>query len=76
MGKQQLFIYWREGSGPASMWAYTLAEAEGRVQRAEEERAQAFGQACRCPCRPGSLRPATEQEKDNLYARMAAQFGG
>ena len=75
MGKQ-LFIYWREGSGPASMWASTLAEAEERIRLAEEGRVQQFGWACRNPLRPGSLRPATEQERDNLYAHMAAQFGG
>lgn len=75
MGKH-LFIYWREGSGPATIWADTLAEARERIRLAEEARVQQFGGACRNPMRPGSLRPATEQEKDNLYAHMAAQFGG
>lgn len=75
MGKH-LFIYWREGSGPASMWADTLVEAEVRIGLAEEARAQQFGWACRNPMRPGSLRLATQQEKDGLYGYMAAQFSG
>lgn len=68
----RLFLYWRNGLGPRSLWAASPEQALEKVLealRADPDR-HLF------PYLWGSLRPATVEERDDLYNRMAAQFGG